>query len=1162
MQSDALELNTLLEQIRLRGIPVSTVEMQRLNAVFQGEPRITRAELRELLCALLAKDDTQRRTIRRLFEQLVPFDETPATPDTTNDTQAFSPSQPRQALEAETPVPLPKPKKPRDYWFIGWVSMLLLALLLLLLWHPWSKPPDAPPTSPDTERSETKLLPSQPPPEEKIASDLKLVDSIEVWKAEVKVTRQDLWKDLLPNLILFLGAGLGFFWLLNKAMQRIWIRTPEPPLLRPQPGRFHLPRLKNLTDYHLLSGADRREMSWGINHYLTDIPFNKLDIPASVNASARSGLPAIEYQHATREREVWLWQDQDSGNADLLKLAEEIGDTLHSAKIEVQRGYFRGLPDMIRNERGEVIWSTKHEYPEHQPLVVVLVDGNSLVQMGALQKPEAHIAFRQLGHWATLCLVDCSQQPGGLCNLTKAYDLDCLQPHEVAGWLARQGEPPQAQVTACAIDSLHLWAIACCLPERALMEDEMRALHDTLGLNCAWQYHALRRYAEPAGLGLDFSRSRLMLLQEFARLAERDATLMDTVITFWRQRTDEIDAALCAEETEQRPWKDTLKQQRLYLERALLGLWRTLPLVGASPAGDSFSAQTLYDLHALPKLKAEVERKLGQYTCQGWAETPGVTPANPGGWICLPPQWEALSPQTQHQLKAAGLGGKAEKLSLHWDKATSILLGVLFGLMVVAFGQGVWVSIPKPASVQTVLNSAQEPVTALQYPEKITNDSQVLWLGTAKYGVEKRDIQPNDRVPVKWVRQIQAARIRPPDAPFAKGDEDDEVELWLAGENARPVRPPDWPPVSVAVIAASPDNPDVQRLAAKLLDNGTADQVLIGKDWRKHQRDIMQQWPEMPDMQWLYVMPHAEGLPAHGKHFARFIMSPADLLGKLATPGVYAADKLQTGATLNGQPRLIGSAPKLASIELPHGMKLLRIPQGSFKMGSEKGQDDEKPVHTVNIAYDLRMSATEVTFAQYDAYVQATKGKEKPDDSGWGRDTRPVINVSWDDAQGYVKWLSENNGQGLSCRLPSEAEWEYAARAGTTTDYPWGDKASHEYANYGKDECCGGLAVGKDQWVNTAPVGSFPANQFGLQDMHGNVLEWTQDCWHDNYTDAPTDGTAWESGGDCGRRVVRGGSWGLGPGRLRASDRLVNARDYRDFSLGFRVVCGLPLPDR
>ena len=156
-----------------------------------------------------------------------------------------------------------------------------------------------------------------------------------------------------------------------------------------------------------------------------------------------------------------------------------------------------------------------------------------------------------------------------------------------------------------------------------------------------------------------------------------------------------------------------------------------------------------------------------------------------------------------------------------------------------------------------------------------------------------------------------------------------------------------------------------------------------------------------------------------------------------------------------------------------------------------------------------------------------------------------------DDAQAYTAWLSRKTGKRY--RLLSEAEWEYAARAGTTTANWWGNVESHEHSNYGKDDCCAGLATGRDQWVTTSPVGSFPANAFGLYDMLGNVWQWTGDCQNANYNGAPANGSAWGSG-DCGQRVLRGGSWTDGPRYLRSSDRVWNNSSDRDSNDGFRVA--------
>ena len=154
-----------------------------------------------------------------------------------------------------------------------------------------------------------------------------------------------------------------------------------------------------------------------------------------------------------------------------------------------------------------------------------------------------------------------------------------------------------------------------------------------------------------------------------------------------------------------------------------------------------------------------------------------------------------------------------------------------------------------------------------------------------------------------------------------------------------------------------------------------------------------------------------------------------------------------------------------------------------------------------------------------------------------------MINVSWDDTQDYIKWLNKETGKHY--RLPTEAEWEYAARAGTKTKYSWGNKASHNQANYdGKG--------GKDMWDYTAPVGRFPANDFGLYDMHGNVWEWVQDKYQGNYKKAPKDGSARESKG--APRVVRGGSWIDSPGDLRSAYRGRDSPDRRGLNLGFRLA--------
>ena len=228
--------------------------------------------------------------------------------------------------------------------------------------------------------------------------------------------------------------------------------------------------------------------------------------------------------------------------------------------------------------------------------------------------------------------------------------------------------------------------------------------------------------------------------------------------------------------------------------------------------------------------------------------------------------------------------------------------------------------------------------------------------------------------------------------------------------------------------------------------------------------------------------------------------------------------------------------------------QMLVVPAGSFTMGSPESEPyrgrDEDPQHDVTFKRPFAVGEFAVTFADWDACV-ADGGCNgyRPSDQGWGRGRRPVINVSWGDANAYVAWLSSKTGK--TYRLLTEAEYEYVARAGTTTAYPWGNAIGKNNANCNG---CGGEWGGKE----TAPVGSFAANGFGLYDTVGNVWEWTQDCYHDSYGGARSDGSAWTSD-DCSGRVLRGGSWINIPQLLRSAIRLRNTSDFRLDHFGFRV---------
>ena len=233
--------------------------------------------------------------------------------------------------------------------------------------------------------------------------------------------------------------------------------------------------------------------------------------------------------------------------------------------------------------------------------------------------------------------------------------------------------------------------------------------------------------------------------------------------------------------------------------------------------------------------------------------------------------------------------------------------------------------------------------------------------------------------------------------------------------------------------------------------------------------------------------------------------------------------------------------------------EMVVVSAGSFTMGSPEGEEgrmeSESPTHRVTFAEPFAVGAHEVTFDEWDYCVsEGGCGGYRAKDDGFGRGERPVVGVSWDDAREYVTWLSQKTGRPY--RLPSEAEWEYAARAGTSTPYHTGESISTSQANFN------GLSIGESRRGKTLPIGTFPANAFGLHDVHGNAHEWVQDCWNGNYEGAPDDGSAWETG-DCSLRIVRGCSYGDHPPCLRSAARGDIPKEVRSVPFGFRVARAL-----
>jgi len=233
--------------------------------------------------------------------------------------------------------------------------------------------------------------------------------------------------------------------------------------------------------------------------------------------------------------------------------------------------------------------------------------------------------------------------------------------------------------------------------------------------------------------------------------------------------------------------------------------------------------------------------------------------------------------------------------------------------------------------------------------------------------------------------------------------------------------------------------------------------------------------------------------------------------------------------------------------DCPQCPELVVVPAGSFVMGTDGKKRYEKPAHRVEIPRPFAIGKYELTFEEWGVCVDAGGCKRLPNDHEWGRGRRPVMNITWEEAKEYLNWLGAKTGHAY--RLPTEAEWEFAARGGTTTEYSWGDDVGTDNAN------CRTCAPKISH--ETFEVGRYKPNPFGLYDVHGNVWEWVEDCWNPNYVDAPVDGSA-NIDGDCRYRVTRSGSWYYVSSNVRSAYRAKYIAKAFSYGIGLRVLRELP----
>ena len=931
----------------------------------------------------------------------------------------------------------------------------------------------------------------------------------------------------------------------------------------------------------LLTAAARREMVWGVQRFESEQWLPTLDVARTVTASARAGFPSLRFERARYEREVWLWLDTHLRSQSALKLAEEMMRELSRAGLQVRRGRFAAVPWQITFDTGETAQALDLETPARQALVAVFTDGEGLVR--ALEAPDRdsaprlQVLLRELRTWPRLCLVDFSGPEIDLPGIARRLGLPCVGPAALPRWLAERPldgteEGPLAEGSTF---DRRLWAAACALPYRPVTTAQAWALYRALGLPAAWEPPA------PAAgrlhpTGIVFSETeRHRLLRDLAAWACEDAAIREQLkraLEFWEKRLGRADEQMHAYESTSlldSPWADGLGEHALHIERRLLKLWH-----GGERAARA--ARELFDQWQQKPLQQPIRERLSALTAHGLAR--GAEQAG-GGRIVLPWRWQALPevdgepPGTAWQrLLRMGFAG-ARPTGAKTGAETRVVLGLLAGIALaglLTLGQHVLVpaepSIYHDAAIfETPAFEAQvfENVhggrcyaasrkVAAAWPARAGEDLGVHWCWT---GLER------DQAPAAC-KPLYANETDPRRANVLQRS---KSGLLRAGSLPEPLRAcaEDWPALSVAVIEAeswrdadardSPRHREARRLALQLLDSGAVDLALIGPDWADQARKLAAEWGFVPESQWLFFLPAGGApdwpVPALGTHRA-VIASDYGALAKHLRhqiDGAVPVSELGLAGThirrLAGMPRLWGG-PEVQTVPLPGGIEMdfVHVCPGTFTMGAG-AQDadpnaDEKPAHAVLMA-GFWLARTETTRAQLGALHPAAAARQ-----GDGAVNLPAADVNWNEAREACRAIPGGGD------LPTEAQWEYAARGGSRTPWSWGaDEArAADYAWY--YENAGSKAHS---------MGTRLANPLSLFDLHGNVWEWVLDCFDDKaYANRAQGLTAdpTEDASGCWRRVVRGGSFVNVPGDLRSANRHRNVPVARGAAGGFRCVRG------
>lgn len=1067
-------LAPLFTALREAGLPVGVAEVARLQRIFALSLAPSGDRLQGVLRAVLVKSAEDRAVFERVFEtwieqveQEVRLQEEP--PERVRDRRIF-PARPRR----------------RPLRFVGRAAaaVLLLAASLSLNSHFAGAPRRDASSKPSvTGRGSATRPPASKPvaPIPEVIRSRTFITSVPV----IDVT-PGLWPGWLP-----LGLGLvaliaaGALWL--ASLRRSWRSEPAPAPSRKGPPRVFLspPAEAGL---QLLQPREEEALVWGIGSFVAEEPTRRLDLPATVRATARSaGVPHLVFHAARYPREVWLWIDEAADDPAIPRLAEEVATALEAHGLPVEQALFRGIPDWLVHAAGAVFSPNEMDERRDAALVAILTDGRVLARHYAAddRRVGLDVLLRGLSHWPRLAFVDFSPPPGDLSTILAPHLIETIVPQKLAGYLGT--DESLRRRTVVEADDIAVWAAACALAPAPV--DEIRAfeLRRRLGLAASpWALRKLRAEAPGPPGRLQWEPGKRAQRINWLRAAQAQTekglapeSFLGQALAFWEEVYDrELEARTEGEAGAL--WRETPAYQNLVMERALLALW--------NENGVEEAVRSLYSLHG-GALRETIEEHLGLLAPLDWGAPDDLH---------LPWRWEARAGAERDMLLAIGLGGGMPPVRLVRPGRLWLGLALCLGLATGAITAALsgWRSVPpvlrygpgRPADTQDDVRQTPDGFWDVAVATRKTSAS--------------RSVTSASRVNVDWAKQK-----RPCVESLAKG----RGEIWSCGSFPAPQRFSELARRRAMLLAAAPGTAgdrSAQELAIDLLDSGSADLVILKPDGKPSGLGSA-----TLEGQELLVIPRSSWTD-----LAQRLRFEGTLPLRQVWPGVRLLEG-DPGALLRGL-----SDCRNGETLLDQGMVFVYVCPGTFRMGSTEedpqGYPNERPAHEV-ILSEYWIGRYEVTEAQY---------------SGGGVSKRPVTDVNWFNARSFC----EQHGW----RLPTEAEWEYAARAGATTAWVFGDdeRALGDYAWFGES-----LEGGSH------PVGTKKPTPWGLYDMYGNVWEWVAD-WYGPYQSGPQKDPQGPEAGDA--RVLRGGAFVDSPRDLRSAVRGWFRPEVRGRGFGFRCARG------